>query len=235
MLRGGPLLFPRWPTGDGWGGGHGSLDIETSGEPRRRWPPYLSISLLLPPGASAASAFYFHSTLSGQERRRRARGCLGFWTRSSDPRQVEGRQALKAHTPYSPNTPEHFRPRRDVHTRTLALRDARTESLDVSLPRLSRGTLYSQRRTHSSTQMPALLLLPNIFPVLLTQTRTHLCTCISAHSCGCGGRPQPGDLGHADTDMCTYSNVARHSGTQHLPHFQAVWLSIVIFPFPSHR
>lgn len=149
-------MFPRWPTGDGWGGGHGSLDIETSGEPRRRWPSYsyLSLSLLLSPGASAATAFYFHSTLSAQERPRRARGCLGFCARSpwsSDPRQVEGRQALKAHTPYSPNTPEHFRPRRDVHTRTLALRDARTESLDVSLPRLSRGTLYSQRHTHSYT------------------------------------------------------------------------------------
>lgn len=148
MVRGGPLLFPRWPTGAGWEGSHGNLDIERSGESWWRWPPYLSLPLLLPPRASAATAFYFHSTLRGRERRRRAGGCLGFWARSpwsSEPRRAESRQALKAHTPYSPNTPEHFRPRRDVHTRILALRDVRTESLDVSLPRLSRGTLWSQK------------------------------------------------------------------------------------------
>ena len=29
MVRGGPLLFAWWPTGAGWGGGEGSLEIET--------------------------------------------------------------------------------------------------------------------------------------------------------------------------------------------------------------
>lgn len=90
-MRGRPLLFVGWPTGAGRGGGQGSLEMETSGEPRRRWPLYLSFPLPLSPRASAAAVFYFNSTWRGPEHRRRAGGCPGFWDpfpSSSDPRQA---------------------------------------------------------------------------------------------------------------------------------------------------
>lgn len=151
-MRSGPLLFSRWPTGAGWGWRRREPgDRDLSGEPRRLWPPYVSFPLLLSPRASAAAAFYFHSTLGGgggagaPQRGRRVSGVLGLVSLVQRPVAGEGPAGIQGSGILLAHTPNHFC--------TLAFRDARSKSLNVSFWTLSWGILPSCRHTHSETHV----------------------------------------------------------------------------------
>lgn len=203
-------FVPRWPTRAGWDGGDSSLETGLSGEPWPRRPPYLSLPPPLPPRATATAAFYFDSTLRAGAPQG-VGGCWGLLPGSLVQRPAaggglagtQGAHSLRAHTPDRLL-------RGDTRTRTPE-RDARSESPDISLQRLSPGPSRTLA-TRNRTQMPAPPS-PTHFQLCFERhTHTFVHTC-ELTQLWLRGHPRPGDLGHADMHTCSHSKVTQHSGT----------------------
>lgn len=193
VVRSVPLLFSRWPTGAGWGWRRREPgDRDLSGELLRLWPPYLSFPLLLPPRASAAAAFYFHSTLGGgggagtPQRGRRVSGVLGLVSLVHRPTAGQGPAGIQGSGIYPPILQT---------TSVLA-------GTNLSVPLLSGMHAQKARMspfghsaggssravgtcTQKGTHTDACSFSSNPLSGLLTQTRTHFCTWVSANGYGC--------------------------------------------------
>lgn len=213
-------MFAGWRTGAGWGGGRrqpGDRDLSGAGPATSLWLP-LPLSLLSRPqqprlfiSTALGVGGWGGSTARGQEGARDSAPCLPS---PAAGQQAEGLEALRARKPYLPvlqTTPALSRAHR--HALLLSGLHAQT-SWDISLLRLSRGTLANRGHIRSHTHVHRrLLLLQHTSSSALMNMHTLVHTVVAAWT-------SPGDLGHTCVHMCSHSNVARHSGKQ-LPHFRS--------------
>lgn len=152
VVRSGPLLSARWPTRAGWDGGDSSLEIETGAASPggAALPTSRSRRLSLP--APQPPPLLFRQHFEGAGALQGGRRVPGVLLPASAVHRPAGPWRAGRHSRRTPPTSPDSRPPppfRDTHTRPPALWDARSESPDVSLQRLSPGTLSSGGHTLS--------------------------------------------------------------------------------------